>query len=71
MVLKELNDQKVGVSMTLDVKLLKELNDYKWKNRIQKISPLINAILWKFIKENKKTKPKKADTPIGVSGRKK
>jgi|ETN02SMinimDraft_4_1059925.scaffolds.fasta_scaffold20917_4 metal-responsive CopG/Arc/MetJ family transcriptional regulator len=45
---------KVMVNVTIDETLLKEINDFKEKHSIPQLSPLINEMLWEWIKNEEK-----------------
>lgn len=42
---------KTRVSVTIDLELLNKIEDYKKKNKIEKLSPTINEMLWDWIKK--------------------
>ena len=50
-IFKELKDEKENVSITLDKKLIKELREYKEREKIKELSPMINVILWDWMKK--------------------
>lgn len=50
----ELKDkEKVRVSITIDKKILTELERYKKENNIKELSPMINLMLKDWIKKNR------------------
>lgn len=51
--------KKVVVNMTIDEDLKKEIDDFKKKHGIKELSPVINQMLWDWIKNNKKMEGKK------------
>lgn len=50
-IFKELKDEKENVSITLDKKLIKELREYKDREKIKELSPMVNVILWDWMKK--------------------
>jgi metal-responsive CopG/Arc/MetJ family transcriptional regulator len=46
--------KKIQVNITIDKGLLDELNEYKDKHNIKQLSPLINEMLWEWIKNEEK-----------------
>tara|TARA_R100000789_G_scaffold85370_1_gene81294 strand:+ start:613 stop:810 length:198 start_codon:yes stop_codon:yes gene_type:complete len=55
--------KKTPVNITIDKGLLNELNEYRDKHNIKQLSPLINEMLWEWIK-NDNAKMKKGETII-------
>lgn len=46
-----LKSKKVAVSITIDEELLEELKKKKENNNIKSLSPMINELLWKWVKQ--------------------
>jgi len=48
-----LKSKKVSVSITIDDELLEELKKIKEERNIMSLSPMINELLWEWVKEQK------------------
>lgn len=48
-----LKSKKVSVSITIDGELLEELKKMKDENNIKSLSPMINELLWEWVKKQK------------------
>lgn len=47
---------KIAVSITIDEELCKKLKEIKEKNGVVSLSPMINEMLWDWIKKQEKKK---------------
>ena len=45
--------RKQNINITLDIKLVKALEEYKKKHDIKSLSPMINEMLWNFIEDDR------------------
>ena len=54
--IKERKKGKGNVNLTLDITLLKKLQDFKKRNNIEQLSPMINEMLWSWLEGLEKEK---------------
>ena len=50
--IEERKRRKINVNITLDEDLIKALRQYKERHMITQLSPMINEMLWEFIKKD-------------------
>ena len=53
---EKLKLKKVGVSITLDDELVEKLKEIKEENNILSLSPMINDLLWEWVKKQEEKK---------------
>jgi hypothetical protein len=63
-VLQQKSGGKANVNLTLDKSLLKELFDFKLKNDIRSLSPMVNEMLWDWLENQEKIDNKEEEDDI-------
>jgi metal-responsive CopG/Arc/MetJ family transcriptional regulator len=53
-IFSKVKQEKTSISLTLDSELIKKLEEYKITKKIKSLSPMINEMLWDWLKKEEK-----------------